>query len=139
MRRQGVYKSILIVVQRVLRHVGGWIRGRELPRERLDRIGGRRHRCRSIDVFIANTVVEIGRYSGCGYLGAAIVGVCRRRSNCRRRGCCLHYRRFRVHRIRARMMILAFPQLAADKADRDHGSIAAYHLSYIFLVQPREF
>lgn len=132
----------LIVVQRVLRwrQVGWWIRGRELPRERLDGIGGRRDHSRSIDVFIANTVADIGRYSGRGggYLRAAIVGVCRRRRPDRPgRGRRLHHRSFRVHRVRARL-ILAFPQLAADKADRNHGPVAANHLS-IFLVQPREF
>jgi len=116
--------------------VGWWIRRRELPRERLDGIGGRRDGRRGVDVLVADTVADVGRY-----LRAAIVGVRRRRRDRRDRpgrGSRLHHRRFRMHRVRARMVVLAFPQLAADKADRDHGPIAANHLS-IFLVQSREF
>lgn len=121
----------------------GWrVRGRKLPRERLDRISGRRGRHRrrhGVDVvFIAGVVTEVGRHGGGGRgdLRAAAVGVgpANRRRRRRRR---LHYRRLRVHRARARVVILALPQLAADKADRYHGSVAADHF-LAFAIQLRE-
>lgn len=138
-----IYKAStnLVVVQRVLRrrHVGWRVRGRKLPRERLDRISGRRHRRRhGVDVvLVAGVVAEVGRHGGGrGDLRAAAVGVgaADRRRRRRRR---LHYRRLGVHRARARVMVLALPQLAADKADRDHGSIAADHFLAL-AVQLRE-
>lgn len=131
----------LIVVQRVLRrrHVGGRVRGRELPRERIDRIGGRRHRSRGEYMLVANAVAEVGRHGGRGHLRAATIRMrpdrwCPDRWE---RRCCLHHRRLGVHRTRARVMVLALPQLAANKANRDHGPIAPDHLPALS-IQPRE-
>lgn len=140
-----IYKAStnLVVVQRVLRrHVGWRVRGWELPRERLDRISGRRrHRRRprrhGVDmVLVAGVVAEVGRHGGGRDLCAAAVGVgpADRRRRRRRR---LHHGRLGVHRVRARVMVLALPQLAADKADRDHGSVAADHFLAL-AVQLRE-
>jgi len=129
----------LIVVQRVLRrrHVRGRVRGRELPRERIDWIGGRRHRRREY-MLIANAVAEVGRHGGRGHLRAAIVW-CPERRRCperRKRRRCL-YHCFGVHRVYAWMMVLALSQLAANKANRNHSSVAPNHLPAL-LVQPRE-
>lgn len=63
-----------------------------------------------------------------------MVGPADRRRRRRRR---LHHRRLGVNRARARVVILALPQLAADKADCDHGSVAANHFSAL-AVQLRE-
>lgn len=128
----------LIVVQRVLRrrHVGGRVRGRELPRERIDRIGRWCHRRRGEYMILANAVAEVGRHGGRGHLRAAAVRMCHRGPNRRERRCCLHHRRLRVHRTRARMVI-ALPQLAADKANCNHGPVAPDHFSAL-LVQPRK-
>lgn len=128
----------LIVVQRVLRrrHVGGRVRGRELPRERIDWIGGRRHRRRKY-MLVANAVAEVGRHGGRGHLRAATVRMRRRCPERRERRRRLHHRRFGVHRVHARVMVLALSQLAANKANRDHSSVAPNHLPAL-LVQPRE-
>lgn len=129
----------LIVVQRVLRrrHVGGRVRGRELPRERIDWIGGWRHRRRGEYMLVANAVAEVGRHGGRGHLRAATVRMRRRCPDRRERRCCLHHRRLGMHRTRARVMILALPQLAADKANRDHGPVAPDHFPALS-VQPRK-
>lgn len=129
----------LIVVQRVLRrrHVGGRVRGRELPRERIDRIGRRCHRRRGKYMLVANAVAEVGRHGGRGHLRAAAVRMRRRRPDRRERRCRLHHRRLGVHRTRARVVVIALPQLAADKANRDHGPVAPDHLPAL-LVQPRK-
>lgn len=127
----------LIVVQRVLRrrHVGGRVRGRELPRERIDRIGRRCHRRRGEYMLVADAVAEVGRYGGRGHLRAAAVRMRRRRPDRRERRRRLHHRRLGVHR--ARVVVIALPQLAADKADRDHGPVAPDHFPALS-VQPRK-
>lgn len=89
-------------------------------------------------MFVANIVDEIRRHGGRGYLRAAAIGMrwrCPDRRERRRR---LHHRRLGMYRTCARMMILALPQFAADKADCDHGSVAANHFPKL-PVQPREF
>ena len=132
-RRQRVYKCILVIVQRILgRRVWRWIRRRKLPDELISWI------CGGVDVILfARCIISQIRWrrSRWHLRATTLVRIGRRDDRRDRRRCRLNNGRFRMHNIR---MILPFPQFAADKPNRDHRSVAPHHLSLIFQVQLRE-